>query len=245
MTMPNRASSCPSSWNSPNKNGPHDEHDEHDDVPPHFSNWDMRVTDEAETYSAGLGQSVRQESVGVNPQLTSVLINELMDPVSGEAVTASEADTIRTASVTVTTRMLCRCDAIFTIRDESGGYFYQRWYDVQAWEDEAGRWWAQPEGLRFEDGPWPVYVRWCGSCHQRYAMYGGIRVWRCQACERERRTRKQRARRAQRRCVSTSCEHCGVAPLQAHRRSRRYCSARCRVAAYRSRVATRQVCPAI
>jgi hypothetical protein len=180
----------------------------------------------------------------LNIELTSVLIDELIDPVSGKPVTQTEAVRIVSASVAVTTRMSCRCDAIFTILDGDGGYFYQRWYDVQAWEDEAGRWWAQPEGVRFDDGPWPVYVRWCGYCHQRYAMYGGIRVWRCQACERERRTRKQRARRTQHRCVSTNCEHCGVV-LQAHRRSRRYCSTRCRVAAYRLRVARTQICPAI
>jgi hypothetical protein len=154
------------------------------------------------------------------------------------SVTATEANTIAPASVSVTVSMFCYNNQLF-FTDE-GTLRYQRWFAVHLWRDEQGRCFACPDGYKVDE-PWRVRIIRC-VCGQNFASRGP-RIWRCRDCETARRTAAQRGRRAQRRQLPCICVLC-LAPMRARRQTRCYCSTRCRVAAARARERNgRTTCP--
>jgi hypothetical protein len=110
------------------------------------------------------------------------------------------------------------------------------------WEDECGR-------LRYYCPRWIERVRLpksynvslysCSTCGQQYGdnrRYGQPTVLRCRDCDLKIQAQRQWERRlkARARHIPKVCENC-KAEMSAQRRSKRYCSTKCRVNALRKR----------
>jgi hypothetical protein len=143
-------------------------------------------------------------------------------------VTPNEAYQRGTSHVTVTRYLNYH---LFFV---DGRYWCPRWIDVRVWRDAAGQPLAEPIHFRV-DKPWDVKFQHC-ACGQDFVMKPGMqtRVARCYACERTVLTRQQRARRRRQHArQQIVCRHCRVG-ISAARTSRRYCSGKCRIAAWRA-----------
>jgi hypothetical protein len=156
------------------------------------------------------------------------------------SVTATEAGQTVGTTVSVTRPMALRNDQLSFADD--GSIVSPRWIAVNVWTDELGRHYAEPTAFRIKNRngvvePMRVLIATCG-CAREWATgymwpYKRIASSRCEKCWRMLRRRAQSRRRARRRVMASQCANCQM-PMSAARSSKRFCSARCRVTAFRS-----------
>lgn len=109
---------------------------------------------------------------------------------------------------------------------------YRSWVEVQVWANERGTLFITNDGK-----PQEVVLRRCFKCRQEFVgprtYYDYVPPTQCRDCERQQKTAAQRQRRTRGRSRTTAtCLRCGRS-ITVRRSSCRYCSTRCRVAAFR------------
>lgn len=119
---------------------------------------------------------------------------------------------------------------------EGYGYWWPRWIRVRISSrtgDTGLAWVAEPNWTN--EKQLEVALVRC-ACGAEFACQQGMVITKCKACDQRARAASQRKRRLKQRLpgMAKHCAHCG-AGMAAKRRTRKYCSGACRIAAMRQK----------